>query len=229
MDTLMWNLFLCIALPLASSLILLKGRSQMVIASLVAGMFMCMFVGAINGIILDTMGLDRIFEITTIYTPMTEELVKAFPVFLFTVTVSDKRQNVLSVAMAVGVGFAIIENAYILISEAELWGPLDALARVFGASLMHGVCTSLVGFGMSYIYKRRKLFFTGTLALLTMAMTYHGIFNALVQSQYSHIGLHLPIVTFCLICVLQILTGRKRTSPDRRAKKETTDRRQVSE
>ncbi len=209
MDSLMWNLFICIALPMALSLFLMKGRARVVVASLVVGMFMCMFAGAVNGLIRKAIGASRIFEITTIYTPMTEEIAKAIPVFLFAVTISDEKERIVPMAMAVGIGFAIIENAYILISEMGSWGPLSALARVFGASLMHGVCTSVVGLGMSLIYKRRKLFVTGTLALLTVAMTYHGIFNALVQSSYSHIGLHLPIFTFVPILILVEVQYRK--------------------
>ena len=98
--------------------------------------------------------------------------------------------------MATGIGFAILENAYYLIINYQTFSFVSALVRGFGTGLMHGMCTWLVGFGISFIRKRRKLFAVGTFALLAMAITYHSIFNMLVQSRYSKIGALLPLVTY---------------------------------
>jgi len=217
----MWNLFACIALPILLSLILINGRARTVVAFLISGMFMCMFAGAINGMIRNAMGSDQLFKITTVYTPIVEEVCKAFMVFLFVFSVSDRIEDIVPVSMAVGIGFAVMENVYILASELGSWGPLSALTRAFGASLMHGVCTSMVGIGMSFIYKKRKLFYTGTLALLMVAMTCHGIFNALVQSAYSRIGILLPIVIFIAIgTMVQLRYRRDRMAIETGEKKE---------
>jgi RsiW-degrading membrane proteinase PrsW (M82 family) len=98
--------------------------------------------------------------------------------------------------MATGIGFAILENAYYLIVNYETFSVLSALVRGFGTGLMHGMCTLLVGFGISFIRKRRKLFAVGTFALLSTAITYHSMFNMLVQSKHPIFGALLPLVTY---------------------------------
>jgi Na+/H+ antiporter NhaC len=53
----------------------------------------------------------------------------------------------------------------------------------------------MVGWGVSYVKKRRKLFYCGTFALLSSAIIYHATYNLLVQSKYQYVGILLPIVT----------------------------------
>ena len=42
-----------------------------------------------------------------------------------------------------------------------------------------------IGFGISFINKKKKLFFSGVFALLTFAAIYHGIFNMLQKEEQS--------------------------------------------
>ena len=56
---------------------------------------------------------------------------------------------------------------------------------------------------MSFVHTRRKLFVTGTLALLSAAVIYHSVYNTLVQSEHELVGFLLPVVT--LIPVLLLL------------------------
>ena len=132
-----------------------------------------------------------------ILAPITEELLKAFPILFFAVVVSDKRETLFTASMATGIGFAILENAYYLIVNYQTFSFLSALVRGFGTGLMHGMCTLLVGFGISFIRKRRKLFAVGTFALLSTAITYHSMFNMLVQSAHPSVGALLPLLTYC--------------------------------
>ena len=81
---------------------------------------------------------------------------------------------------------------------------IDAIVRAFGAGLMHGMCTLLVGVGISFVRKKSKLFVVGTFALLSTAITYHGIYNMLVQSDYQTIGYLLPITTYIPFVVWRI-------------------------
>ena len=71
-----------------------------------------------------------------------------------------------------------------------------ALIRAFGAGLMHGMCALLVGVGISFVKKQRKLFVVGAFGLLSTAIVYHGIYNILIQSQYSIAGALLPMATY---------------------------------
>ena len=97
--------------------------------------------------------------------------------------------------MAVGIGFAVLENAYYLLNSPT-FNMIDAIVRAFGAGLMHGMCTLLVGVGISFVKKQPKIFLVGTFALLSTAITYHGIYNMLIQSDYQAIGVLLPISTY---------------------------------
>jgi len=136
------------------------------------------------------------FYITTNITPLTEEIAKALPILFFAFLFSDDRETLLSISMATGIGFAIVENLFILMQSGASYTALWAIERVFGASLVHGLCTSLVGYGISFVRKRRKLFYTGSFALLVTAMVYHSIFNALVQSSVPLLGFLLPVITY---------------------------------
>ena len=78
-----------------------------------------------------------------------------------------------------------------------------AIIRGFSTALMHGVCTAVVGYGISYVRKRKKLFYCGTFALLAATSIYHGIFNMLVLSEYKHFGFILPGITYIPIFIQQ--------------------------
>ena len=54
----------------------------------------------------------------------------------------------------------------------------------------------MVGWGISYIRKRRKFFYCGTFALLSAAIIYHATYNLLVQSAYPYVGILLPLLTY---------------------------------
>lgn len=59
------------------------------------------------------------------------------------------------------------------------------------------------------MHTRRKLFYTGTTALLSAAVIYHSVHNALVQSEHELVGFLLPLVTFIPMRILL----KKRTVP----------------
>ena len=67
---------------------------------------------------------------------------------------------------------------------------------------MHGLCTLSVGFGISFVRKKRTLFYPGLFSLLTLTSVYHGIFNML-QLRYQYVGLILPII------IIQIAVAKK--------------------
>ena len=81
--------------------------------------------------------------------------------------------------------------------------------RGFSSALLHGICTSLVGYGVSYVKTRKKLFYTGTFGLLTMAMIIHGLFNAFIQSQYSCVGILLPVAIYIPFVIAPLLRKKK--------------------
>lgn len=176
-------------------MLLVEGKARLPIVFVMVGIFVSVFVSEVNGVLLAILHITR-YDATITLAPVTEEILKTFPILFYAIVVSDKKEELFTASMATGIGFAILENAYYLIVNYETFSIVSALIRGFGTGLMHGMCTLLVGFGISFIRKRRKLFAVGTFALLSAAITYHATFNMLIQSKYSVVGALLPMATY---------------------------------
>ncbi len=188
-------------------LFLLEKNARLVVGFMIIGITLCLYISGVNGMFLSLFGGDLFFVTTTI-TPITEEIIKALPIVFFAFVFSDRRETLVAISLAVGIGFAILENSFILIKDINQATLFWALIRGFGSGLMHGLCTAAVGFGMSFVKKRKKLCYTGTFALLSAAIIYHATYNCLVQSEYKYIGFLLPAVTYLPFIIL--ITKRKK-------------------
>lgn len=209
MDTLIYILFISIFFPLLLMMLLVEERARLPVAFMMVGIFVSVFASEINGVLLNMIDISK-YDATITLAPITEELLKAIPILFYAAVVSDRKERLFTASMATGIGFAILENAYYLIVNYQTFSFVSALVRGFGTGLMHGMCTLLVGFGISFIRKRRKLFAVGTFALLTTAITYHSIFNLLVQSQFSKVGALLPLVTYLPFLIWRYVKKKKR-------------------
>ena len=194
MDDMIYILFVSVFVPILLMANLIEKKARLPIVFVLAGIFISVFAAELNGVLRQMLPLNN-YELTIIVTPMTEEVLKALPVLFYALVISDKQERLFTASMATGIGFAVLENAYYLLTSRQ-WNVLDAVARAFGTGLMHGMCTLLVGVGIIFVKKKRKIFWVGTFALLSTAITYHGIYNILVQSQYEIIGYLLPISTY---------------------------------
>ena len=194
MDDMIYILFVSVFVPILLMANLIEKKARLPIVFVLAGIFISVFAAELNGVLRQMLPLNN-YELTIIVTPMTEEVLKALPVLFYALVISDKQERLFTASMATGIGFAVLENAYYLLTSHH-WNVLDAVARAFGTGLMHGMCTLLVGVGITFVKKKRKIFWVGTFALLSTAITYHGIYNMLVQSQYEMIGYLLPISTY---------------------------------
>lgn len=200
-------LFISIVAPMLLMLFLLEKQARYTVGFMIIGIMMCLFASEINTLVMNSLGTS-VFYTTVTLSPMTEEIIKAIPILFFAFFISDDRQRLLSISMAVGIGFAILENTYIIVQYANDVNIFFALVRGFASGLMHGICTAAVGYGISYVRKKKKLFYTGTFGLLTAACIYHATYNALVQSQYQYVGFLFPILTY--IPVVIVVTKKKR-------------------
>ena len=217
MDNLSYIAFLCIAIALGMMLPLMEKRTRRIVVFMIAGMFCCLFVSELNSIVLKASGGDVLY-VTTTFTPVMEEIVKALPILYYAVVVSDDQRRLVGSSYALGVGFALLENVIVLIQNIDEVTILWALIRGFGAGLVHGLCTVMVGFGISNIRRNRKLFRVGTYALLTAAIIYHAIYNLLVQNRLQFAGILLPVLTY----IPAILLLRKSIGRDDAKQKEVT-------
>lgn len=111
-----------------------------------------------------------------------EEFCKAIPIVFFALVIQPKKQVLLECAFAVGVGFAVQENAYILARYSTDASLFLAIIRGFGAGILHGECALGVGYGMSFFNTRRRMTIPCTTALLAASVVYHSIYNVLLQA-----------------------------------------------
>ena len=194
MENLIYILFVSVFVPILLMACLIEKKARQPIIFVLIGIFVSVFASEVNGLLCSLLPMS-IYEITIIVTPITEEILKAIPILIFATVFYAKKEALFTASMAVGIGFAVLENAYYLLNYPT-FNMFDAIIRAFGAGLMHGLCTLLVGVGISFVKKQHKIFVVGTFALLSTAITYHGIYNMLVQSDYRAVGFLLPISTY---------------------------------
>ena len=181
---------------------LIEKKARQPIIFVLIGIFTSVFAAEVNSFLTGLLPMST-YEVTIIVTPITEEILKAISILIFATALSAKKEALFTASMAVGIGFAVLENAYYMLNYPT-FNMVDAIVRAFGAGLMHGMCTLLVGVGISFVRKKSKLFVVGTFALLSTAITYHGIYNMLIQSDYQVIGFLLPISTYIPFIVWRI-------------------------
>ena len=210
MDNLIYILFVAIFVPILLMTCLVEKKARHPLIFVLIGIFVSVFASEVNGVMVDLLPLST-FEVTIIVTPISEEILKALPILFFATILSPKKEAVFTAAMAIGIGFAVLENAFYMLNDTS-FNMIDAIVRAFGAGLMHGMCTLLVGVGILFVKKKRKLFVVGTFAMLSTAITYHGIYNMLVQSDYQIIGYLLPIATYIPFMVWRIRKIRQKNA-----------------
>ncbi len=209
MDHLIYILFVSVFVPILLMACLIEKKARQPIIFVLIGIFASVFAAEVNGLLRGLLPMSA-YEITIIVTPISEEILKAVPILVFATVLGARKEALFTASMAVGIGFAVLENAYYLLNDAS-FSMIDAIIRAFGAGLMHGMCTLLVGVGISFVKTKKKVFVVGTFALLSTAITYHGIYNMLVQSDYTVIGVLLPIATYIPFVVWRLKKKTKST------------------
>ena len=202
MDNLIYTLFVSIFIPILLMACLIEKKARQPVVFFLIGIFVSVFASEVNAYLRNILSMST-YETTIRVTPISEELLKAFPILFFATVFTAKKEALFTASMAVGIGFAVLENAFYLLNSSS-YNMIDAVIRAFGAGLMHGMCTLLVGVGILFVKKKKKLFVVGTFAMLSTAITYHGIYNMLVQSDYRAIGYLLPIATYIPFVVWRI-------------------------
>lgn len=202
MDNLIYILFVSVFVPILLMAGLIEKRARQPIIFVLAGIFASVFAAEVNGLLSSLLPM-KLYDVTIIVTPITEEILKAVPILFYATVLDAKKEKLFTAAMAVGIGFAVLENAFYLLNDSS-FNMIDAVIRAFGAGLMHGMCTLLVGVGISFAKKRSKIFVVGTFALLSTAITYHGIYNMLVQSEFEVVGFLLPMSTYIPFLIWRI-------------------------
>lgn len=204
MTNIEYIVFICFSIPFALALPLMSKNVRPVIGFILAGMCVCLFVSEVNGLIRGAVD-ETLYYITTNITPVTEEIVKAVPIFIYAFFFSSDRKKLLPVAFACGLGFSLLENSTIMVQTVVESGDIDvawALIRTLGAGLLHGICTTMVAIGISLINEVKKIMIPGSIALMEVAIIYHSIYNSLIQSSYKYVGAVMPMATYAVIMIV---------------------------
>ncbi len=205
------NIYICIAAPILVAILAMSGggsgnkdkvlaavrsNRRKILIFLLSGMTICLlssYISTFLAIILEADKQEATWEIT----PLVEEVMKFMPVlFYILVFEPDSREESSVNIMAVAIGFATLENICYLTAN----GASDVFllgVRGFGTGVMHVVCGEFVYIGFVFLWDEFWLRFAGTAGLLSLAATYHAIYNILV-SQEGHLawaGYLIPMIT----------------------------------
>ena len=118
MDNLIYILFVSVFVPILLMAGLLEKKAREPITFVLIGIFVSVFAAEVNGLFRGLLPIS-IFEITIIVTPIAEEILKALPILVYATVLSAKKEKLFTASMAVGIGFAVLENAFYLLNDAS--------------------------------------------------------------------------------------------------------------
>lgn len=198
MDSLIMKALICILIPMLMLSFLLEKRSRRIMWSLCLGCLACLLASFINTMIYTKSGCSNFYLSTTI-APVIEETLKFIPVLLLSVLISKNKYTLVPLAFAVGIGFAILENSYMLMQFSATSSLFWILIRGIGTGLMHGICTIITGFGISIANTDRRIRVVGSMSALFLAMMFHGAYNCMISTEsIKYIGIFLPLVMYAV-------------------------------
>ena len=151
MGNIIYVLFVSISVPVLLMALLVEKKARLPVLFMLIGIVVSVFAGEVNGVLSKVLSMD-LYSITVIVTPVSEELLKALPLLYYALVISDKRERLFTASMAIGIGFAVLENAYYLVNYVD-FSMIEAVIRASGAGLMHGLCTLLAGVGLPFVKK----------------------------------------------------------------------------
>ena len=204
------NIFICLTAPLLTAVICLKGTRRRMLIFLLAGMTACLFSSYISTFLAAALHADRLSASLEI-APMVEEIMKLFPLLFYLMVFEPRIEDATGSMLMIAAGFATFENVcYLTVNGAARIGHL--LIRGFGTGAMHVVCGAVVSVGLLHLWDRLWLRTAGTIGLLSLAITYHGIFNILVSQTgtAARIGYVIPLVTTVVLLASNGLTRDSR-------------------
>ena len=192
------NIYICLAAPLLIAAVCMRGKGSRVMLFLLAGMSVCLLSSYISTFLASVQGMGTLSASLEL-APIVEELMKFLPVLFYLLIFEPERIDIADSILMTAVGFATFENACYLTSNGADQ-VLHLLIRGFGTGAMHVVCGSIIAIGILLLWDRIWLRVAGTFGLLSIAMTFHGIYNVLVSQTgpAAMIGYLIPLLTVVL-------------------------------
>ena len=197
------NIYVCLAAPLLVAVLCLRSSRRVHSMFLFAGMTTCILSSYVTTYLSAVMQMDQL-KATLEVAPFVEEMMKFVPVLFYLLVFAPPKEEIVENVLMVSIGFATFENVcYLTTSGSDHF--LDLLIRGFGTGTMHVVCGAIISLGLAHLLERSWLRVAGTIGLLTVSVSYHGVYNILV----SQTGVTAVIgYSISLLVVLAVVIGR---------------------
>ncbi len=194
--TYMENTYICLAAPLLLAILCLKKDWRRALLFLLSGMTSCLLSAYVSSYFTMVLKLDPVTASHEIV-PVVEEIIKILPVLFELLVFESKKKHSVGGILLIAVGFATFENVCFMTSYGTGQLP-DLLIRGFGTGAMHVVCGMMVAVGLFFLWDRVWLRAIGLFAVLCAAVTFHAIFNILVNYPgiLSRVGSAVPLAMF---------------------------------
>lgn len=137
---------------------------------------------------------------------------KLLPLLFYVLVFEPNVCELPEAAVALSVGFVTFENVcYLTENGAE--NLMFLLIRGLSAGALHILCGILIGFGLSYVFRRRWLAFTGTVGLLGACIAFHAIYNLLITGEgaWQVVGYLFPSVLIALLFAGKLILPKLKT------------------
>ena len=195
------NTYICIAAPLLIAIVCLRKNTRRSLIFLLAGMTSCLLSAYVSTFIAGVTGTD-VQTATYQLSPVVEECLKSLPLLFYLLVFEPEKKNAISGTLLVAVGFATFENVCFLTSYGTE-DLLRLLIRGFGTGAMHVVCGMMVAAGLFFLWERAWLQIVGAFGLICFVITFHAIFNILVNQSGAvfWLGSAIPL-TIVLVYLL---------------------------
>ena len=193
------NIYICVAAPLLLAIICLRSDHRKTIVFFLIGMTTCLASSYVTTYLTVAYGTNNAIAAVEI-APFSEECMKLFPVVFFLLVFEPSKRDIAGSMLMTSLGFATFENiCYLTAQGAEK--QLNIIIRGFGTGAMHVVCGMLATVGLIYIWDKLWLRLSGTVGLLALSITYHGIYNLLVARTgvVATVGYIIPMLTIVAV------------------------------
>ena len=195
------NIFICLAAPLFLAVLCVQKDARRSLIFILAGMTACLLSAYVSTFLAGINGVDAAtasYEIS----PAVEETFKFLPLLFYLLVFEPKKRIAIGGVLMISVGFATFENVCFLTTygTSELF---RLLVRGFGTGAMHVVCGMVVAAGLFLLWEQMWLRLVGAFSLLCFVITFHAIFNILVNQTGAvfWIGSAVPL-TVVLVYIL---------------------------
>lgn len=194
------NIFLLVATPLIACLLVVDGRQRMLVASLLSGMLVCLLSSYVSAFFVRLVGADALAAVVEV-APVVEEAIKVLPLMYYLLVLEPSVEDADLAAVFIALGFATMESAFYL-GEYGTTSPMMLAMRGLSSSMMHLTCGVVMGYGLRHVWEQPWLQVTGTFALLSMCVVFHGLFNLLVVLEGYALAVAVAMPLMTLLAVL---------------------------